>query len=193
MIKKAPHPLKVEAPSPAKSDRECCESMDQQSDTEITSSNSNSDTSRDSDTCTHKREEDFCAVAGSETDQSLYDFLTLNYVHKKFKRTIVDTSATDDNECPRNVEGVRAESIMGDLGDSMDHVSELESLMYQLPPKLQNLETELTIMEEMTNTFNTCWRSINFGEKAWSAYIDFCAGKAPMDPRIWSFAFFQVR
>merc|ERR1712079_102647 len=59
--------------------------------------------------------------------------------------------------------------------------------------KLEDLETERTLMVEMKNSFDACWRSINFGEKAWSAYIDFCAGKAAMDPRMWSFAFFQVR
>ena len=190
VIQKAP--LKVETPSPVNSDKECCENMEQQSDTDNTSS-SDSDTIKDSDTCTHKRVEDFC---GSETDQSLYDFLILNYVHKKFKRTIVDTDATVDNECPRNEEDVRAETVMGDMSDSMDQdidVSELESLMYQLAPKLDNLETERTLMVEMKNSFDACWRTINFGEKAWSAYIDFCAGKAAMDPRIWSFAFFQVR
>ena len=194
VIQKAP--LKVETPSPVNSDKECCESMEQQSDTEITSSSSDSDTNKDSDTCTHKRVEDFCAVAGSETDKSLYDFLILNYVHKKFKRTIVDTDVTNDNECPRKEENVRAETVMGDMSDSMDEdidVSELESLMYQLAPKLDNLETEQTLMVEMKNSFDACWKSINFGEKAWTAYIDFCAGKAAMDPRIWSFAFFQVR
>ena len=163
-----------------------------------------SSTSRDSDTCSLKRAEDFCAVAssspGPDTEHSSsnptqdeYDFLILNYVHKKFKRSIVDTDITVDDKRPGDEECMRAESTMGDLGDSMDQVSELESLMYQLTPKLQSLETELTLMEEMTNTFDTCWRSINFGEKAWSAYIDFCAGKAAMDPRIWSFAFLQVR
>ena len=196
VIQKAPQTLKVETPSPVNSDKECCESMEQQSDTEITSSSSDSDTNKDSDTCTHKQVEDFCAVAGSETDKSLYDFLILNYVHKKFKRTIVDTCVTDEIECPRNEENVRAETVMGDMSDSMDEdidVSELESLMYQLAPKLDNLETEQTLMVEMKNSFDACWKSINFGEKAWTAYIDFCAGKAAMDPRIWSFAFFQVR
>ena len=91
---------------------------------------------------------------------------------------------------------MRAESIISAMSDSMDQdidVSELESLMHQLGPKLENLETEQTLMVEMKNSFDACWRTINFGEKAWSAYIDFCAGKAAMDPRIWSFAFFQVR
>ena len=205
VIQKAPQSLKVETPSPVNSDKECCESMEQQSDTEITSSSSDSDTNKDSDTCTHKRVEDFCAVAGSETDKSLYDFLILNYVHKKFKRSIVDSGTTVDNECPKDEEDMKVESgtpegegdlIISNLGDSMDldiNVSDLESLMYLLTPNLENLETERTLVVEMRNTFDACWRSINFGEKAWSAYIDFCAGKACMDPRIWSFAFLQVR
>ena len=202
VIQKAPQPFKVETPSPVNS-----ESMEQQSDTEITNSSSDSDTSRDSDILVHKRAEDFCAVANSspgfETEHGLsnptqdeYDFLILNYVHKKFKRTIEDTGAIDDNESSRDEEDVRAESIIGDMGDSMDQdidVSELQSLMYQLAPKLEDLETERTLMVDMKNSFDSCWRSINFGEKAWSSYIDFCAGKAAMDPRMWSFAFFQVR
>ena len=185
----------VETPAPVNSDKESCESLEQQRDTENVSSNSDIDTSRDSDTLAHKRMDDFRAVVGSETDQSLYDFLILNYVHKKFNKTIVDTGATDDNESSRDEENVRAE-IMGHLSGPMDqdiNVSELQSLMYQLAPKLEDLETERTLMVDMKNSFDSCWRSINFGEKAWSSYIDFCAGKAAMDPRMWSFAFFQVR
>ena len=179
------------------------------------SSSSDSDTSGDSDTFTNKRAEDFCVVdnlpPGSETDYSVtntqdeYEFLILNYVHKKFKRSIVDSGTTVDNECPKDEEDMKVESgtpegegdlIISNLGDSMDldiNVSDLESLMYLLTPNLENLETERTLVVEMRNTFDACWRSINFGEKAWSAYIDFCAGKACMDPRIWSFAFLQVR
>ena len=172
---------------------------------EIMSSSSDSDNCGDSNILALKRPADFCVVKNSPPrsamDYSLNqiqddDFLILDYVHKKFKRSIMHTRAAVDDMCPRDEADVRAVNIMGDLGDSMDQdidVSDLESLMYQLTPKLQNLETERTLMEGMKNSFDACWRSINFGEKAWSAYIDFCAGKVSMDPRIWSFAFFQVR
>ena len=67
-------------------------------------------------------------------------------------------------------------------------------IMLLISPSLDNLETEKSLIFDMKSTFESSWKSVNFGEHAWKMYIDFCAGKtAVIDPNLWTFAFLQIR
>ena len=118
-----------------------------------------------------------------------YQDLIRQYVHKKFNRI---------RKCNPEKEEAIQDFINNDNNDIVDTVDEedigsLESIIMSLNPHLECLEMEMFMLSEMKVLFEDCWKSVNFGEQAMSAYINFCAGHGALDANLWNYVFLQIR